>query len=59
MQDFKEHILEITCVTSLNTISYCTVISVIDVCLGLAGTVSFRIRYRFQGHWDAHVGSME
>jgi hypothetical protein len=40
---FQRTYLEITCFTSLNTCSYSSVISVIDVCIGLEGTVSFRI----------------
>lgn len=47
--------LENACVINLNTSSHSSVILVIDVCIGLEGTVKVRIRYRFQSLWDAHV----
>jgi hypothetical protein len=51
--------LEDMCVVNLNTSSHSIVILVTDVRVGIEGTVKVRIRYRFQGHWAAHVGSME
>lgn len=53
--ELQKTYLENMCVVDLNTSFHSSVILVIDVCIGLEDTVKVRIRYRFQGHWDAHV----